>query len=178
MSIETLYQSALQGDSAAEKTLFQQLSVRFGLICQHRIWNKEDAEEIVQEALVTVLGGFKDIEIERSFAAWAHKVLDNKILTYLKTKKARISRQGEADLEALPDRDNPADPRVKVALLHCLQEVGRANSRYARALNFHYQGYSTAEICQRLKMNPGHFYVLLMRARAMLAECLGSRSGL
>jgi RNA polymerase sigma factor (sigma-70 family) len=90
VSIETLYQSALQGDSAAEKTLFQQLSVRFGLICQHRIWNKEDAEEIVQEALVTVLGGFKDIEIERSFAAWAHKVLDNKILTYLKTKKARI----------------------------------------------------------------------------------------
>ena len=47
-----------------------------------------------------------------------------------------------------------------------------ANNRFARVLNLVYQGYKNDEICQRLSINSGHFYVILGRSRERLRHFL------
>jgi DNA-directed RNA polymerase specialized sigma24 family protein len=64
------------------------------------------------------------------------------------------------------------DPRFERQLLECLRKVGRHNNNFARALNLNYQGYSTEEICDRLKLTKVNFYSILSRARSMLDLCL------
>ncbi len=169
MDLNELQKTAKKGDSSAEKELFRILSVRFHLFAYHKIWDEESAQEVAQEALAVVAREFKGVEIRTSFAAWAHQVLEYRILAYLKAKRTR-DPGGVVDAEQVAT-DAP-DPILKIKLARCLRLVGRANRRYARILNLRYQGFSTEEICERLGVSISNCYVLLSRARTMLEECL------
>ena len=172
MSINTLYNEACRGEQGAEQRLFQGLTVRFRLFVYQRVWNEDDAQEIVQEALATVAQEYRKTEFQISFSAWAYKVLQNKISNYVRKKSFR-----DTVVQPVPGSEddyaawNP-DPSLERKLLDCLREMSRANARYARILNFRYQGYDVEDICERLRMKPNNFYVVLLRARAVLKQCL------
>jgi len=172
LTINDLHKSVQDGTDGAEKRLFTDLGESFRIFAQQRIWNKEDSEEIVQDALTAIAAKYKMIDFEVSFAAWAYKVLENKILHYYRTKKCRESRfipTGDA-----PDRAGPqdSDPNLKRSLLDCLRKICNTNRRHARILNLRYQGFSTDEICGRLEVTRNNVYILLSRARSMLKLCL------
>ena len=172
MNLNDLYNSARSGQHLAEEDLFRILSVRLRVIANQKIWDGNDAEDVAQEALAYSAREYRKIEIRTSFAAWAAKVLDNRVLSYIKAKRAQKER-----VEALPDNDQHAarqdlDVELKNILRDCLKKIAKHNPRYARIINLHYQGYTTEEVCDRLNMTPNHSYVALSRARSMLAACL------
>lgn len=172
MNINELYDRARAGEQAAEERLFAHLTVSFRLFAQQRIWDKADAEEIVQEALMVIADKYLELEIESSFSAWAYRVVHNKIMDFTKTSKKR------AELLERETAANPGetawrpDPLLRIQLMRCFHKIDAVNRRHARILNLYYQGYSTTEICEKLKMTPNHFYVTLSRARSMLEVCL------
>ena len=172
MDLNSLQVKARQGDRQAEERLFQYLHVNFRLFAQHRVWNAEDSEEVVQDALKTIVIKYKDLEVETSFAAWAHGVLIRKILDYVKVKQLRAAHRAETSNPVHWHGQAPPDPALKSRLLDCLKKVSRIHRQHARVLTLHYQGYSTSEICQRLKVKTGNFYVMLSRARIQMARCL------
>jgi len=174
MSINRLHQLSLEGGRGAEEQLFEFLTARFRVFVCQRVWNDADAEEVVQEAMITICREYRQLEFETSFAAWAYKVLKNRILAYISARKRRFDREVSAG-----DRLGNQVPAVatvgtelKDKLLTCLKKVGRVNRRYARVLNFSYQGYQTDEICRQMDLKPNTLYSLLSRARKMLETCL------
>lgn len=172
MGINKLFEKVLQGDRAAEKELFESLSVRFRAIVHQRIWDKNDSEDVAQEALMTIVTKYREVVIEKNFSAWAAKVLDNRILAYIKRKRASQSRISNSPPEEYQMPVPPELSDLKHRLLKCLKEIFRANPRYARILNLHYQGYTTEEVCRLLKITSSYSYVILSRARNMLVKCL------
>lgn len=174
MNINDLYAVARDGNQTGEEELFRALSARFRLFVRQRIWDELDSEEIVQDALMTICKEYKGIDFTTSFSAWAYKVLDNRILGYIQTKKrheGRISPVSEAENLPATDRDNPKQ-ELKQKLMKCMRKVASANLRYARVLNLHYQGFSTEEICDRTGLTRNNLYSVLSRARSMLEYCL------
>jgi RNA polymerase sigma factor (sigma-70 family) len=174
LDINSLFDIASSGNRGATEQLFEGLSARFRLFTRQRIWNGQDAEEVVQEALMTIHKEYRDIDFETSFAAWAYKVLDNRILAYIQTRKRQAGRtQPMTDQCDIPGAHshNP-NPDLKRKLLGCLDKMGDANVRYARVLNLHYHGFGTNEICGKLELTRTNFYSLLSRARSMLELCL------
>ena len=172
MIIDSLHKSASAGNKESEIELFRYLTDRFRLFVQLRISDREDAEDIVQSALTTIAEKFREIEYRTSFAAWAYKVLENKLRDYYKSqrrKKTHFERVSEPTGEGVALN---VDPTVRQQMLECLKKVGQANTRFARIINLHYQGYTTEEICRRLSLQRGYFYVVLSRARTMLEQCL------
>jgi RNA polymerase sigma factor (sigma-70 family) len=138
---------------------------------QRRLWRHGDWEDVVQEALATVSAGYKDMEFTSSFAAWAYKVLRNKMLNYAQTKR----RQAERSVpfaDTVHISQDTGNPDLLRQLLACLHRIGSTNLRYARILNFHYLGYSTEEICEKMNLRRENFYSILSRARSMLESCL------
>jgi RNA polymerase sigma factor (sigma-70 family) len=172
LDINEAFQRAKKGDQAVEEQLFEQLVVSFRAIVQRRIWDRMDGEDVVQQALITVLGKYKTAEIATNFAAWAHKVLNNKIMDHIKMKQLRGLKMEEyiGQQETLMVRI--PDPGLKARIKGCLARVNRSHKQYARILNLHFQGYSTEEICSALGITPNNFYVSLSRARTMLEACL------
>lgn len=172
MDVNEAYHKARDGDKAAEERLCGQLLVSFRVIVQRRIWDKAEGEDIVQRALITILDRYKTAKIALSFAAWAHKVLNNKMLDYVKLKQIRDRKMrefaGQQGLRAVPF----PDPGLRLRIKDCLALVNRSHKQYARILNLHFQGYSTDEICGTLGITRNNFYVSLSRARTMLEACL------
>jgi len=175
MNINALYNRLIKDPESRyirEKELFNQLTVSFRIFAQQRIWNSQDSEEIVQDALMTIASKYRDIEFETSFAAWAYRVLNFKIADYFKARKIRENARYRLTKEARESVLLDLDPILKSRLLECLRKIGEVNSVHARVLNLHYQGYTTNEICDRLDINRGNLYVMLSRARVMLDKCL------
>jgi RNA polymerase sigma-70 factor (ECF subfamily) len=172
MAINALYDSARSGDKSAEDDLFQELTVRFGLIAHQRIHGGADADDVVQNSLMTIAREYKQIDFQVSFSAWAHKVLDNRILAHYKERRSHGGPPATlSDVVGQP-RTWTADPTLESRLLGCLQEISAHDRRYARILNLHYQGYTTEEVCKKLKVSQEHSYVMLFRARSRLEKCL------
>jgi len=171
--INPLYQQAIAGDEASTKELFEILSARFRTFAHQRIWDEKDAEEIVQDALTIIFHEYQAVAITISFAAWAYKVLDNRILNYVQ-KRRRESLRVERlmDESTYSISDSSIDPELKRQLLHCLRNLGMANIRYARVLNLVYQGYETEDICRRMNLKRNTLYSHLSRARWLLMACL------
>jgi RNA polymerase sigma factor (sigma-70 family) len=160
------------GDKNAENQLFKKLSVRFRLFAGQRISNKEDCEEIVQKSLIVVVNKYKGIVFETSFSAWSHQVLKNEIMKYYRTKsnyeKMFLRDENNYTQPEIWDRD----PVLKQKLLECMKKLCKTNTRFARVLNFKYQGFKAEDICEKLGISIGNIYVIVSRARSMLRHCL------
>ena len=171
-----LLEKARQGDSRAEQSLFEYLRVRFVYLAKRRI-GEGDAEDIAQEACITVLEKYKSGTQPDTFEAWAYGVLRRKIGNYLQSRavRQRTLVNGE-DIESMAGSSSrEADPTLRRQLIDCLRGMVKAHPRYARVLNMVYQGYQTDEICRRLHVTPNHLYVLLNRSRKVLDECLNDK---
>jgi len=172
MVINELYNRARAGDESAENELFIKLADRFRVFAHRKVWNKDEAEEIVQNALTTVVSEYRHVDIVSSFAAWAHKVIENRFLAYIRTKQRQVGRNVSLDTEVVYTGNWAPDPALKMRLLKCLRQVGQASRRYARILNLHHLGFTKDEVCRKLGMTKTQSYVVMSRARAMLKECL------
>ena len=172
--MDRLLERAKAGDHQAEKQLFEILRARFMTIAKRRVWEEEEAKDVVQEACVTVLQKYKTEAFREGFRAWAYKVLRMKIGNYLQLKEVRQERYvHESSAEALPEfAVYEPDWDLETALIDCLRKIVKFHPRYARALSLSYQGYKADEICNRLQVTRSNLYSLLSRSRAMLSRCL------
>ena len=172
MTINSLFNLARKGDKTAEKQMSEKLIDRFSLFAHRKVWDNEAAREMVQEAIMTVIAEYRQLDEDVVFSAWAHRVMENKFLAYIQTRRRQAGRN-----VSLSDPDHQADvpvrdPTLKTHLLECFKEVSKANRRYARILNLHYQGYDRKEVCEKLNMTVDQSYVVMSRARALLQDCL------
>ncbi len=159
---------ALNGDLVAENELFSLLRVRFVLLAKRRV-GERDAEDIAQDACVTIAEKFRSLSPDTNFAAWAFQVLRNKIGNRLQLR----GRRDETDVEQCPDLAGPSSSaELEQSVMECLRRVYQVNPSYARAINLVHLGYSVEDICRLLKVTRGNLYVLLSRGRTQLRKCL------
>lgn len=176
MKLDDLQRSARAGDPDAEKALLQHLNERFSLLAYQKVWNAEDAKDVVQEALAAVARELKTLDVHTSFTAWAQRVFENRLLAYIRSRQTQEKILG-ARLEIGPElASDEVSPRLRRRLLFCFERVARLSRRYARILNLHFQGYDTKEICRRLGISENNCYVLLFRSRTLLKDCLKEKA--
>lgn len=173
ISVDEIWARVRDGDGAAEEEIFQHLLVRFNLLAKRRLGDRE-AEDVAQEACLTILEKCRSGGSVRYSDAWAYTILRNKIGNCLQTRETRRKTMLEeaiaGDLDTLPQ---PTEiPGLRSKLVGCLRKIMKMNPRYARVLSLTYQGYKTDEICRRLSIKPGHLYVILNRSRKMLNDCI------
>ncbi len=172
MDVNSLYRTACTGNIEAEKELFEALSVRFHLLVQQRVMNKEDREEVVQNSLTAIAEKYKAISIRTIFSAWAYGIFEKNLKNYYRSKRYHLSKMGRLIDKASASEPYNPDLVLKAGLIDCLKKVSRLNIRYARILNLFYQGYNGNEIGRKMKITRSNTYVLFSRARAMLKKCL------
>ena len=170
--LNQLFDQARAGNPAAEKQFFDYLAERFRRFVCLRIWNPTDVDDVVQEAMMTICREYRNLVVTDSFTAWAYKVLDNRVLSFVQAQQTRMRRL-DPDDSTIDGRPSPTfDPELRRRLTECVRKICAANLRYARILNLHSQGYETGEICARLELRENTLYSLLHRARALLRRCL------
>ncbi|MFH2035679.1 MAG: sigma-70 family RNA polymerase sigma factor [Candidatus Zixiibacteriota bacterium] len=172
MNVNDLYRDAVGDNQLAEKNLFQALRASFRVILQHKNIKAEDAEEIIQEALITIGKKYKVMEEINNFSAWSYVVLRNKLIDFLKVKKYTKYKPTLELTDSYPDKQTHIDNRLLDKLINCFRKVSKKNPKQARILNLNFQGFPTEEICKKLGITRNNMYSILSRARSLLEYCL------
>lgn len=170
--IESLFLEAREGNQAAESELFEALSKRFSYLARKRIWEKEDAQEIAQEALMRVFSKYKEMEHHDNYTAWAYTILKNIVLNFYRKKSFRESKLKDVKNNKTNQYQDSGNPDFVRKLLNCVRLLISEHPQQARVLNLHYLGYTTQEICDRLNISSNNLYQILCRTRSLLKHCL------
>jgi len=80
-----------QGSTSAQFRLYNQYSKAMYNLAFRILNNREDAEDILQEAFVDCFRNLNTFRFESTFGAWLKKIIVNKCINHLKKKKIDLT---------------------------------------------------------------------------------------
>lgn len=194
-SLDSLAGRWLEGDREAESRLFEDLHVRFLAVAKRRV-REDDVEDVVQDALKTVLDRYGTQGESPGILVWGYTVLRNVIGNHYQARaREQQRRENVDDLAALPEASAAAPDELEIAseeqrLANAIADLGRRYPRcgtiFRAILASLGQGGSPREITARAlvearRRQPGlernAFYVALHRCRGYLREQLATGEG-
>jgi len=172
LDLNELYRFARDGGKSEEKEFFSALSEIFRILLFHKVQDRQDAEEIIQDVLAVVAQKYRDIEFTVSFSSWVHAVLKNRVMNYYRFRKTESSRFDRSENARNAEGSHRPNPELERRIVECFRKLHEFNKNHARILNLRYQGYGIKELCKKLNMSANGIYIVLSRARAVLKKCL------
>ncbi len=166
-----------RGDAAAFDTLVRRHSQRAFSVAYRLLGQREDAEDLVQEAFLTVLERIDTFQTGRPFAPWFYRIVVNRGLN---ARKARALRTTEAiPVNAPAPTPSPDRAAEQSELRGRLQEALAALPERQQAIVrlFELEGFSGAEIAEILDLSAGTVRWHLHHARKVLREALAPFAG-
>jgi RNA polymerase sigma-70 factor, ECF subfamily len=177
---ERLVEKARKGDPSAFEMLIQQYAQKVYFSVYKITKHREDAEDVVQEAIVLAYTHMASFEGRSQFGTWFTTIAVNQALMCLRKRKrhcACIPVSGgddrEFSLPDLPDARPNAEIEVEKRELACL--LGKATNRlpyrlravfYMRALD----EMTTQEVAQALGLSVAAVKSRMLRARRYLEQ--------
>ncbi|HEU4455282.1 MAG TPA: sigma-70 family RNA polymerase sigma factor [Longimicrobium sp.] len=161
-----------QGDAAAFDTLVNRYMRRAFAVAYRLMGQKEDAEDLVQDAFMTVLQRIDTFEAGRPFSPWFFRILVNRGLN---SRKARSLRTVEAIPESTasggPSPERSAERMELRERLAAAMETLPERQRVIVQL-FELEGFGGPEIAEILEISDGTVRWHLHEARKTLRRAL------
>lgn len=133
-----------------------------------------DAEDILQEAKVTMWKHFGSFQAGSNFRAWARKIATNQILNYRRSEQRRPSSTLDDEfIEAVAaEIDRRADTldHKADALRLCLRKLPEAHRKIV--VWRYYEDCGVEEIAEKSERTVEAVYRLLSRIRGVLNDCV------
>lgn len=167
----------LPSNRTAREELFAQLLTRhrsqiFRLIfCM--VQTQQDAEDVFQQAALTMWDHFEEFDSSTHFVAWASQIARHKALNFLTSATRRrvcFSPELIAELAQHEEPTNEFQEARLRALATCRGKLRQADQQLLKQC---YGGKGTiGEAAKRLRRPAGTVYDSLMRIRRTLMECI------
>ncbi|MEM1258053.1 MAG: sigma-70 family RNA polymerase sigma factor [Bacteroidota bacterium] len=159
---EELVQKAKSGDESALNELIERHKTLAFSIALKYLKNKEDAEDVTQNAFIIVLKSIKKFRSESRFSTWLYKIIYRECLKMLKSKNQTVEYVPQ--LLKLDPETEPQENKVKIEeLLTHLKP-----NEFTVISLFYLQDKRIKEISQITSFSQPNVKVLLHRARTKL----------
>jgi RNA polymerase sigma-70 factor (ECF subfamily) len=113
--LDELIAAARKGDRAALNRLLTDARPRLLAVALRVVRDRDDAEDVVQEALVKVCRSLSRFEGRSSFSTWLHRIVVNAALDRLRrhgARKERLQSDGDDDREVQPAEADKVDEQT------------------------------------------------------------------
>lgn len=134
--------------------------------------NREDADDVLQQANLVLVRKQADFELGTNFGAWARQVAYHEVQAFRKVRAHDRVFLGDSLVEQLAQVAEPFTDDVasrRSALRHCLNLL---TPRRRRLIKDRYSGAKVKEIASRTRRSAGAISQELYRIRAALADCI------
>jgi len=185
-SEQKLIRAGQRGDAAAIEMLFRRYQRPLFQTALRILGNAEDAEDAMQDGLLSAYRNLKRFEGRSQFSTWLTRIVINAALMKRRSAKARpaVSLDDTQRENELPAAERFADERPDPEQLYAGAEIREMIDenlddlspllRSAFVLR-EVQGYSTGEAARKLGVTENTLKARLWRARHQLAARLGRR---
>ena len=185
-SEEKLIRAGQRGDHQAVETLFRRYQRPLFQTALRVLGNTEDAEDALQDGLLSAYRNLKRFEGRSQFSTWLTRIVINAALMRRRSAKARpaISLDEPPREDELPATERFADDGLTPEQVFENTEIREMLSENLDQLSpllrtafvlREVQGYSTGEAAKKLGVTENTLKARLWRARHQLAERLGRR---
>jgi RNA polymerase sigma-70 factor (ECF subfamily) len=185
-SEEKLIRAGQRGDHQAVETLFRRYQRPLFQTALRVLGNTEDAEDALQDGLLSAYRNLKRFEGRSQFSTWLTRIVINAALMRRRSAKARpaISLDEPPREDELPATERFADDGLTPEQVFANTEIREMLSENLDELSpllrtafvlREVQGYSTGEAAKKLGVTENTLKARLWRARHQLAERLGRR---
>ena len=185
-SEEKLIRAGQRGDHEAVETLFRRYHRPLFQTALRVLGNTEDAEDALQDGLLSAYRNLKRFEGRSQFSTWLTRIVINAALMRRRSAKARpaISLDEPPREDELPAAERFADDGLTPEQVFANTEIREMLSENLDQLSpllrtafvlREVQGYSTGEAAKKLGVTENTLKARLWRARHQLAERLGRR---
>lgn len=135
-----------------------------------------EANNVVQEANLTIWKKAEDFERGTDFLAWASKIVYYQVLANLRDRKRQRLIFDEELVAKLAKLKVPKDvDERRVALRSCLEELRQDHRNLIERR--YYDRQSVKDISGELGKSPGALRKSLMRVRRVLLQCIELKAG-
>jgi RNA polymerase sigma factor (sigma-70 family) len=169
----TRVESKVAPEATATQDLYERYSAQLLGYCFHKLGNREEAEDAVQQTFLNAFRGLKRGIVPEAESAWLFKIAENVCLTRRRSSFRRGRVETPGDIQALQEYV-AAPQRMGTDELIQLQKalVGMPATQRKAILLREWQGLSYREIADEMGLSQPAVETLIFRARRSLAEGL------
>ena len=179
-----LVQAAKRGDDSAFEELVRRYDRNVFRIAQHITQNREDAEDVVQEAFLKAYGNLAKFQEQSKFYTWLVRIAVNEALMKLRRRKPERTVSLDEDIKTEDDSlpreiadwsPNPEQQYTQAELREILSKTIQGLPPGFRTVFVlrDVEGLSTEETAAALELSVPAVKSRLLRARLQLRERLG-----
>lgn len=165
----------LQGEQRAYEVLVTRYQSFVFSVALRYTKNREDAEELAQNAFIKAYRFLNDYRGDAKFSTWLYTIVSSLCLTFLRKKKLPVHSIDQDGMFELADsvdsglRANIVEEKSKIKLVN--DAIALLNPDDAKVLTLFYKGdQSLEEIGLIMGIEPNNAKVKLHRARQRLKE--------
>lgn len=157
----------IQGKSFAQKLLYDKYSKLFYAICLRYCKDQDDAQDILQDSFIKIFKNLNQFKHEGSFEGWMKRIVVNTSIEFYRKQMNMISYEDQYTEEEMPII-NDEITLDQTALLDLIQTLPNG---FRVVFNMYViEGYSHAEIAEKLEISVGTSKSQLSRARVLLQK--------
>jgi len=161
-----LVKECLRGKHDSQKHLYELFAPKMLGVCYRYAHSREEAEDFLQEAFITIFRKLNQYKGEGELGAWIRRVVVNTSLNCIKARHRFTESMNIIPIEQIPDNTKllePANDNELMELVHNLP-VGCKTVFNLYAI----EGYSHDEIAKMLNIKASTSRSQFMKARRML----------
>lgn len=163
-----LIEECRKGNSRAQLRLYNQYSKAMYNLAHRILNNREDAEDILQEAFVECFRNIISFRFESTFGAWLKKIVVNKCINHIKKKRIDLTL-----CETLPAVIDEEEEEVKYDTGKIFKGIELLPDGYRIILTLYLlEGYDHSEISQILGISESTSKSQYSRAKEKLRNIL------
>lgn len=159
----------------AQLALYRKYAQGMYCVALRLVQNEADAEDLTQEAFIKAFRKIDQYRGEVTFGAWLKRIVVNRCLDFLKTRRQRFVELEEGRMAVAQSDDWEVHEGIGVGEVRAAMEALPDKYRYVVQL-FLLEGYDHTEISEILGIREATCRTRLMRGKGYLKDLLNDRN--
>jgi len=171
MTEEAILQGCLHNHPVAQRELYNRYSPKMLAVCYRFAHNREDAEDMLQEAFIKVFSQIHTFQNKGAFEGWIRRIIVHTCINHLKKNKRFNESVDIINANAIQVREESIPSIVQAKqIVECIRLLPIG---YRTVLNLYaIEGYSHKEIAEMLDVEESTSRSQYTRAKQMLEDIL------
>ena len=163
-----------QNNRKAQLQLYNQYCDGMYIVAKRFLKDAADAEDVVQEAFIKAFSKLHQYKAEVTFGAWLKRIVVNKSIDFLKSKKQRLVELDEVHLKVVDaDTDDKWLVEDAITLPDVKKAINMLPDKYQFVVMLYLiEGYDHQEISEILNISEVASRTQLSRGKAKLQDLL------
>ncbi len=166
-----IIEACKNGNDRARYELYQLYSKAMFNVSYRMMNNREEAEDMLQEAFTQAFMKLNSYRYESNFGSWLKRIVVNTCINAINKRKVELTYCEEIYHHDLPEENSEGEPEFTVAHVTKAMEQLPAGGRMVFSL-YLLEGYDHIEISQILGITESTSKSQFMRAKRRVAEIL------